>query len=133
MRSVVADTQSLVWYLASPAKLSASALEALELALVDGGQIHVPSISLVEIVYLVERGKLPVEFWRRLLSAIGDGAGELAIVSLDCSVAQAVRSISRHEIPEMPDRVVAATALSLGLPLVTSDLRIRASSVRTIW
>ncbi len=33
----------------------------------------------------------------------------------------------------MPDRIIAATALHLGLPLVTRDHRIRASSVTTIW
>jgi predicted nucleic acid-binding protein len=33
----------------------------------------------------------------------------------------------------MPDRIIAATALSLGLPLVTRDGKIRASNVITIW
>ena len=33
----------------------------------------------------------------------------------------------------MPDRIIAATALSLNLPLVTRDGDIRASGVKTIW
>jgi predicted nucleic acid-binding protein len=33
----------------------------------------------------------------------------------------------------MPDRIIAATALHLGLPLVTRDLRIQASGIPTIW
>jgi len=33
----------------------------------------------------------------------------------------------------MPDRIVAATALVLQLPLVSKDSRIRASEVQTIW
>ena len=36
-------------------------------------------------------------------------------------------------VPEMPDWIIAATALALGLPLVTRDLRIRSTSVPTIW
>jgi predicted nucleic acid-binding protein len=36
-------------------------------------------------------------------------------------------------VPEMPDRIIAATALYLGVPLVTQDLRIPATSLSTIW
>ena len=40
---------------------------------------------------------------------------------------------NRAQVPDMPDRIIAATALSLGLPLVTRDGRIRDSGIRTIW
>jgi predicted nucleic acid-binding protein len=33
----------------------------------------------------------------------------------------------------MPDRIIAATALHLGLPLVTRDARIVASGINTVW
>ena len=37
-------------------------------------------------------------------------------------------------VPEMPDRIIAATAQSLGLPLVTRDCRIQnLSALVTIW
>ncbi len=35
--------------------------------------------------------------------------------------------------PDMPDRIIGATALHLGLPLITRDGKIRASDLRTIW
>ena len=34
--------------------------------------------------------------------------------------------IPRDVVPDMPDRIIAATALSNSLPLVTRDLKIRA-------
>jgi predicted nucleic acid-binding protein len=38
------------------------------------------------------------------------------------------------EVPDMPDRIIAATALNLNLPLVTHDHKILATSViQTIW
>jgi predicted nucleic acid-binding protein len=40
--------------------------------------------------------------------------------------------IGRAEIPDMPDRIIAATAVCLGVPLVMRDGKIRASAVRTI-
>ncbi|MBI3665402.1 MAG: hypothetical protein HY236_04130 [Acidobacteria bacterium] len=36
-------------------------------------------------------------------------------------------------IPDLPDRVIAATAIRLNLPLVTRDGRIQAASIETIW
>lgn len=33
----------------------------------------------------------------------------------------------------LPDRVIAATALQLGLPLVTRDRRLQSAGIQTIW
>jgi PIN domain nuclease of toxin-antitoxin system len=33
----------------------------------------------------------------------------------------------------MPDRIIAATANHLNLPLVTRDRKIRSSKVKTVW
>jgi hypothetical protein len=49
-------------------------------------------------------------------------------------VARALAKIPRLTVPEMGDRIIAATALYLGLPLVTKDHKIRELSViQTIW
>jgi PIN domain nuclease of toxin-antitoxin system len=57
MSAIVSDTHSLLWYLNDSAKLSADALAAFEKAETDGQPIYVPAIVLVEIRYLVEKGK----------------------------------------------------------------------------
>jgi PIN domain nuclease of toxin-antitoxin system len=42
--------------------------------------------------------------------------------------------IAEPEVPEMPDRIIAATALHLNCPLVTRDHKIRAfKDIITIW
>jgi predicted nucleic acid-binding protein len=33
----------------------------------------------------------------------------------------------------MPDRIIAVTALHLGVPLVSRDRKIQAASIQTIW
>jgi len=33
----------------------------------------------------------------------------------------------------MPDRIIAATALHLGVPLISRDRRISLSAVATVW
>jgi len=41
--------------------------------------------------------------------------------------------IPRAAIFELPDRIIAAAALYLGVPLITRDLQIRAAGLPTIW
>ncbi|MGH9751499.1 MAG: type II toxin-antitoxin system VapC family toxin, partial [Blastocatellia bacterium] len=91
------------------------------------------SISLVEIIYLIEKGRFPQALLQRIVGALNDPRRELKPALLDENVAQAVQQIPRQVVPDMPDRIIAATALHLNLPLVTADHKIQAAGIQTIW
>ena len=133
MPSVVADTQSIVWYLTDIGRLSNTAGVELDSALEAGDGVCVSAITLIELVYLVERGRVPRSALVRLEEAIMDDTQGMTVVPVDAEVARALRRISRDVAPDMPDRTIAATALHLELPLVTSDRRIQQTQVETIW
>jgi PIN domain nuclease of toxin-antitoxin system len=95
--------------------------------------VHVSAISVIEAVYLVERKKIPSAALQRLRQALSDPGAGLTIAPVDASVATALEKISRSIVPDMPDRIIAATALHLGLPLVTRDRRLQAAGIQTIW
>jgi PIN domain nuclease of toxin-antitoxin system len=133
MKSVVADTHTIIWYLSGAPELSAQAGAALDAAVESGEAVYVSAITIVEICYLVERGRIPEAALDRLIAVLSDRDAAFDVVPLDLQVAQAIRRIPRDVVPDMPDRIIAATAVALGLPLVTRDRRIVSSGIETIW
>jgi PIN domain nuclease of toxin-antitoxin system len=133
MAALVVDTHAAVWYLLNARSLSANAQKAMDDAAKAGDPVYLPSISLVEVVYLVEKGKLPAVVLERLTAALSEPDPAFLIASLDLPVVLALPRISRDVVPDMPDRIIAATALHLGLPLVTRDSEISRTGIATLW
>ena len=59
MQDYVADTHSLIWYLEDSPRLSPAARKCFDDC--DSGEstIHVPTICMVGIIYLQEKGRIP--------------------------------------------------------------------------
>ena len=98
-----------------------------------GEPVGVPTISLVEIVYLTEKGRIPEAALETLERELKVPGSVLATVPLDQNVALSIRKIDRATVPDLPDRIIAATALHLGVPLISRDRKIQVSGVKTIW
>jgi PIN domain nuclease of toxin-antitoxin system len=133
MAAVVADTHASLWYLIEPDRLSSAARQSLRAATEGGDGIYVSAISVVEVTYLVERGKLPQATLDVPVRAMSDEADGMREVPVDLAVAVALRRIPRAIVPDMPDRIIAATAAYLDMPLVTRDREIRQAGIQTIW
>lgn len=134
MSAIVADTHAIVWYFRSPEKLAYDASLAFDRAINNGYPIYISAISIVEITFLVEKNRLPQVALDHLIENLADPDVGLVIVPMDTLVAKTLAKIPRETVPEMCDRIIAATALYLGLPLVTKDHKIRNLDViQTIW
>jgi PIN domain nuclease of toxin-antitoxin system len=133
MSALLVDTHVVVWHLFAPHRLSAAARTALLGKVTAGEPIHVSAVSIVEVTYLVEKGKLPPATLTGLIAALNDPALGYALLPLDGTIAQAVQQIPRAVVPDFPDRIIGATALVHGLPLVTADRKLQAAAIPTIW
>lgn len=133
MKALVADTHSAIWFLAKSPDISFIARQAMRNATDVGEPIFVSAITLVEMAYLIEKGRLPEQDLTDLLNELQNPLSNFELVPIDLAITQTLRQIKRDEVPNMPDRIIAATALYLNVPLVTRDGKIRATNLATIW
>ncbi|NJN67358.1 MAG: type II toxin-antitoxin system VapC family toxin [Chloroflexaceae bacterium] len=127
------DTQSLIWYINADGRLSSQAKQAIDTATSAGNNIGFSAITLIEIIYLEEKQRLAPRTFQQLTDKVRTNRTTFLEIPVDYHVAKAMQQIDRAQVPDMPDRIIAATALSLKVPLITSDGKIRQSNVPTIW
>ena len=129
----VADTHAALWYLLKNPSLSATARRFMDDAAAAGQDIVLSPISLAEIVYLVEKNRLPASACEDLKNALADPEYVIEEAPFNGEIVDAMLKVPRAEVPDMPDRIVAATGMYFRVPVISRDGRIRASSVKTIW
>lgn len=126
--SYVADTHVLVWWTSEPTRLTSRMQDALTTVSAER-PLHVPDICLWEISTLVSLGRLrptiPLRDWLARASA----APLVRVVPIDAAIAAEVAALPDSFHRDPADRLIVATARTLGLPLLTLDSRIRSSGL----
>jgi PIN domain nuclease of toxin-antitoxin system len=133
MVAAVADTHTALWHLFDDARLSATAGAVISEAATARRKIAISTISLAKVVYLIEKNRLPPSAYEELTQALADPEHVFTEAVFTAAIVQAMRQVSRAEVPDMPDRVVAATAVFFDVPIISRDRRIRAASLKTVW
>ena len=130
---IVLDTHAWVCWVSGSRALSRKASERIDEAL-GRNAICVSSISCWEVALLVKRGRLELKMGAEDWIAHSEALPYLRFVPVDNHIA--LRSVGLpgrfHDDPA--DRIIVATALSLGAKLITKDRRIRRyRGVETLW
>lgn len=131
--TAVADTHGFLWHFYDDPRLSPTAKSFIDAQRRSGYEVGVSSLTLVEILYLSEKRRIPGDAFTEVMAFIDRSGTSFAEVPFDRLIARSMEGIHRLEVPDMPDRIIAATALYLGVPLISRDGRIRASGIETIW
>jgi PIN domain nuclease of toxin-antitoxin system len=107
------------------------ASDAIDQALI-AKSLHVSIGSFLDLRYLVDSGRLAEEAFDDARSIVDGDA--FTVVPLDLRVLDRMAAVPREQVPDPFDRIIAATALTLDLPLVSADEDIqRAIGERVIW
>jgi len=126
----VTDTHALIWHLTEDPQLSTAAREIFER--VDSGQekVFIPCIVFFELFYLVEKNRIAIDF-DSVVSMVSS-SNNYGVEPLCLPIIEASRKISIEKVKDPWDRLIAATSLRLGLPLITRD-RALETVTETVW
>jgi PIN domain nuclease of toxin-antitoxin system len=130
----ICDTHVLLFWAHEPERLTATARQAIEKGRTNG-ELAIADITLWELALLHERGRLvlPADvsadlYLKRLLAAL-----RLQVLPITPEIALRSRSdLFLHG--DLADRLIGATALQLGAPLITADAKLRAvPGLENVW
>jgi len=129
---ILVDTHVVVWLAFDQAQLSKNARTAINHARQNGEGLAISDITLLELATLSTKGRIRLDI--SLESFLREV--EARFIVLPISGRACVRAVNLPAAyPKDPaDRIIGATALVDGLPLLTADRAIRRSrGLHTIW
>ena len=129
---ILVDTQVVLWLALEPAKISRKAAAVIEETRHSGEGLAISDMTLLEIAMIESKRRIQLSAsLETFLSEV-----EARFIVLPISGRVCVRAVGLPAAyPKDPaDRIIGATALVEGIPLVTADDDIRRSkALRTIW
>lgn len=129
----VLDTHALMWWAEESSKLSKKARQAATAA-ARRRELIASAFSVFEITTLERRGriafKIPLNEWLDSLRV----PPELTIQPVTDEIAKRAGGFGDVFPGDLADRIIAATALVLDVPLITADTKLHGvPSLTTIW
>ena len=127
----VTDTHSLIWHLTDDPQLSIHAKEVFQKADNFQDHIFIPCIVFFELLYLIEKKKVVIDFddFLEMVSS----SKNYKVEPLCLPIIEKSKIIPRRKVADPWDRIIAATSLHLNLPLITRDRILRRLGIDVLW
>ena len=130
---IVLDTHVWVWFTSNPELLSKAAKKAIDASMGQKG-IFISSISAWEIALLVAKKRLKLTIDVTDWITKSERLPFLQFVPVDNSVAVKSVNLPQPLHKDPADRIIIATAITIGAPVVTKDKKLLDyPHVKTIW
>lgn len=128
---IVADTCVVIWLANDPDSLSKAATEAIAAAR-KGRGIAISGITLYELAWLIRNKRIGAV--GSLESFLAEVETYFIVLPVTAAIARLATEFTAPYPLDPMDRIIGATALAHGVPLVTRDKAIRKSkAVPVIW
>jgi len=128
---IVVDTCVVIWLASDPGILSAAATDAIRLARKNGG-VGISGISFYELAWLA--GNQRIALTTSIEAFLAEVEARFVTLPVTSSVARIAVGLPPSYPLDPMDRIIGATALDRGVPLVTRDKAIRkAKAMPVIW
>lgn len=129
---ILVDTHVVVWLAFHQDQLSKKAREAIERARKNNEGLAISDVTLLELATLAARGRLHLNI--TLESFLQEVESRFVVLPINSAACARITELPAAYPKDPVDRIIAATALVQGIPLVTADRDIRRSKAfPTIW
>lgn len=130
---IVLDTHTWVWFVSNPELLSKKAKKTIERAVADNN-VFISSISAWEVALLTSKKRLLLSMEVADWIKKSEMLPFVNFIPVDNSIAVKSVNLPQPFHSDPADRIIVATAISLGASLITKDERIlKYPHVKTIW
>ena len=130
---IIVDTHVIIGDALQPESLSARAVETIARANETDGIIFC-EISLWEIAMLIRKKRISVETNYLSFIHLVKASNRYIFRGISPEIADLSTQLPAEVNNDPADRLIAATAITAGVPLVTADENLRkAKSIQTIW
>jgi PIN domain nuclease of toxin-antitoxin system len=129
---ILLDTHVVVWLALEPARISKKARSAIEESRQRAEGLAVCDITLLEIATIENKGRIKLN--ASLEALLAEVEARFIVLPMSGRICAGALALPATYPKDPADRVIGATALVEGLPLITADDGIRRSkALNTIW
>jgi PIN domain nuclease of toxin-antitoxin system len=130
---IILDTHTWVWFVSNSELFSRVAKRAVNAA-VKRNEVFISSISAWEVALLVAKNRLQLTMDVNDWIAKSERLPFITFIPVDNSIAVRSVNLPRPFHSDPADRIIIATSIALGAPLVTKDDKLlNYPHVKTIW
>lgn len=128
---ILLDTCAVIWLAIEPRLLSRAAVKSIKSAREDGGLL-ISDVTLYELAWLTKNQRIRLKV--SLEAFLGEIGSIFSVLPTTAAIARRAVEFPDSYPKDPMDRIIGATALVRGVPLVTRDRAIRKSkAVPVIW